>query len=106
MVQGLAERGFSGFRTAAGWYDSVSNWALESFMDEAALMVRADPVAFRIGLLDGAGRNAGSGPNAVGGAKRQAAVLKRAAEKAGWGAAMPRGYGARRRHHVRPGTRH
>jgi CO/xanthine dehydrogenase Mo-binding subunit len=70
---------------AAGW----TNWALESFMDEAALMVRADPVAFRIALLDGAGRNAGSAPNAVGGAKRQAAVLKRAAEKAGWGAAMP-----------------
>jgi len=93
MVQGLAERGFSGFRTAAGWYDSVTNWALESFMDEAALMVRADPVAFRIGLLDGAGRNAGSAPNAVGGAKRQAAVLKRAAEKAGWGAAMPRDTG-------------
>src|SRR5215831_15562009 len=68
-----------------GW----TNWALESFMDEAALMVGADPVAFRIGLLDGAGRNAGSAPNAVGGAKRQAAVLKRAAEKAGWGAAMP-----------------
>jgi len=30
-----------------GW----TNWALESFMDDAALMVRADPVAFRIGLL-------------------------------------------------------
>jgi CO/xanthine dehydrogenase Mo-binding subunit len=72
-----------------GW----TNWALESFMDEAALMVRADPVAFRVGLLDGAGRNAGSAPNAVGGAKRQAAVLKRAAEKAGWGAAMPRDTG-------------
>ena len=68
-----------------GW----TNWAVETFMDEAALMARADPVAFRIGLLDGAGRNAGSAPNAVGGAKRQAAVLKRAAEKAGWGAPMP-----------------
>ena len=42
-------------------------------------MVRVDPVAFRIGLLDGAGRNAGSAPNAAGGAMRQAAVLKRAA---------------------------
>jgi isoquinoline 1-oxidoreductase subunit beta len=72
-----------------GW----TNWALESFMDEAARMVRADPVVFRIGLLDGAGRNAGSAPNAVGGAKRQAAVLKRAAEKAGWGAALPRDTG-------------
>jgi isoquinoline 1-oxidoreductase subunit beta len=72
-----------------GW----TNWAVETFMDEAALMVRADPVAFRIGLLDGAGRNAGSAPSAVGGAKRQAAVLKRAAEKTGWGASMPRDTG-------------
>jgi isoquinoline 1-oxidoreductase subunit beta len=72
-----------------GW----TNWAVESFMDEAALMVHADPVAFRIGLLDGAGRNAGSAPSAVGGAKRQAAVLKRAAEKAGWGAPMPKDTG-------------
>jgi CO/xanthine dehydrogenase Mo-binding subunit len=68
-----------------GW----TNWAVETFMDEAALMAHADPVLFRIGLLDGAGRNAGSAPSAVGGAKRQAAVLQRAAEKAGWGAAMP-----------------
>jgi CO/xanthine dehydrogenase Mo-binding subunit len=74
---------------APGW----TNWALETFMDEAARMAGADPVAFRSGLLDGAGRNAGSAPNAVGGAKRQAAVLKRAAEKAGWGARMPAGTG-------------
>jgi len=72
-----------------GW----TNWAVETFMDEAALMARTDPVAFRIGLLDGAGRNAGSTPNAVGGAKRQAAVLKLAAEKAGWGAAVPKDTG-------------
>jgi isoquinoline 1-oxidoreductase subunit beta len=72
-----------------GW----TNWAVETFMDEAALMARADPVAFRIALLDGAGRNAGSAPNAVGGAKRQAAVLKRAAEKAGWGTPMSRDTG-------------
>src|SRR4029450_3051485 len=72
-----------------GW----TNWAVETFMDEAALMARVDPVAFRLGLLDGAGRNAGSAPSSVGGAKRQAAVLKRAAEKAGWGARMPAGTG-------------
>ncbi|MEH2484647.1 xanthine dehydrogenase family protein molybdopterin-binding subunit [Bradyrhizobium sp. AZCC 2230] len=72
-----------------GW----TNWAVESFMDEAARMVGADAVAFRIGLLDGAGRNAGASPNATGGARRQAAVLRRAAEKAGWGAAMPAGTG-------------
>ena len=69
-----------------GW----TNWAVETFMDEAALMARADPVAFRLGLLDGSGQNAGTAPNSVGGAKRQAAVLKRAAEKAGWGTPMPR----------------
>ena len=68
-----------------GWI----NWAVETFMDEAARMAGADAVEFRLGLLDGTGRNAGSAPNAVGGAKRQAAVLKRAAEKAGWGVAMP-----------------
>src|SRR5215470_8865954 len=72
-----------------GW----TNWAVETFMDEAALMARTDPVAFRIALLDGAGSNAGSVPNAVGGAKRQATVLKRAAEKAGWGAPMPKDTG-------------
>jgi CO/xanthine dehydrogenase Mo-binding subunit len=92
LSNGLAN---SAFRP--GWLRSVgpgwTNWALESFMDEAALMVRADPVVFRIGLLDGAGRNAGLAPNAVGGAKRQAAVLKRAAEKAGWGAPTPKDTG-------------
>src|SRR5262245_38265971 len=62
-------------------------------MDEAALMARADPVAFRLGLLDGAGRNAGSAPSSVGGARRQAAVLKRAAEKAGWGTSMSKDTG-------------
>src|SRR5262249_28390788 len=39
------------------------------------------------------GRNGGSTPSAVGGAKRQAAVLKRAAEKAGWGGPMSRDMG-------------
>jgi isoquinoline 1-oxidoreductase beta subunit len=72
-----------------GW----TSWAVETFMDEAALMARADPVAFRLGLLDGSGRNAGSAPSSVGGAKRQAAVLNRAAEKAGWGAPTPRDTG-------------
>jgi isoquinoline 1-oxidoreductase subunit beta len=80
-----------------GWLRSVgpgwTNWAVETFMDEAALMAYVDPIEFRIGLLDGAGRNAGSAPSAVGGAKRQSAVLKRAAEKAGWGAAMPKDTG-------------
>ena len=80
-----------------GWLRSVgpgfTNWALESFMDEAALAASVDPVAFRLRMLDASGRNAGSAPNAVGGAKRQAAVLKRLAAKAGWGKPLPRNSG-------------
>jgi len=73
----------------SGWV----NWALESFMDEAARAVKREPVEFRLAMLDGVGRNAGSAPNAVGGALRQAHVLKRAAERGGWGAAMPKDTG-------------
>jgi isoquinoline 1-oxidoreductase beta subunit len=80
-----------------GWLRSVgpgwTNWALESFMDEAAHAQGVDPLAFRLKLLDGAGRNAGSGPTAVGGAKRQAAVLQRVAAKAGWGKPLPKNTG-------------
>ncbi len=76
-----------------GWLRSVGPgwtvWAVESFMDEAAHAAGVDPVAFRLRLLDATGRNAGLAPNSVGGAHRQAAVLARAANKAGWGAAMP-----------------
>ena len=80
-----------------GWLRSVgsgwTNWAVETFMDEAAHAVGADPVVFRIRMLDGTGRNAGSAPNSVGGAKRQAAVLQRAAQKVGWPASMPKDTG-------------
>jgi CO/xanthine dehydrogenase Mo-binding subunit len=88
----LAQRTFR-----PGWLRSVGGgwlyWALESFMDEAAHELRVDPVSFRLRLLDGAGRNAGSAPDSVGGAKRQAAVLSRVAQKAGWGSAMPNDVG-------------
>ena len=80
-----------------GWLRSVgpgwTNWALESFMDEAAHSVGADPLAFRLKLLDAAGRHAGSGPTAVCGARRQAAVLARVAAKAGWGKPLPKNTG-------------
>lgn len=80
-----------------GWLRSVGpgwiNWALESFMDEAAHSRGVDPVAFRLRLLDGIGRNAGGPPSAVGGAHRQAAVLARTAQKARWGSAMPKDTG-------------
>lgn len=76
-----------------GWLRSVgpgwTNWALESFMDEAALAAGLDPLDFRLRLLDGSGRNAGSAPNAVGGAARQAAVLKALAARVGWGRPLP-----------------
>ncbi len=80
-----------------GWLRSVgpgwTNWAVESFIDEAAHAVQADPVAFRLAHLTGAGRNAGGGLTAVGGALRQAAVVRRAAELAGWGQKLPAGSG-------------
>jgi isoquinoline 1-oxidoreductase subunit beta len=80
-----------------GWLRSVgpgwTNWAVETFMDEAAHAAGVDPVAFRAKMLDGSGRNAGSAPNSIGGAKRQRAVVERVAEKAGWGAAMPKDTG-------------
>lgn len=75
-----------------GWLRSVgpgwTNWALESFMDEAAHELGKDPVALRLALLKPEGRNAGAAPDAVGGASRQANVVKRVAETSGWGRQM------------------
>jgi isoquinoline 1-oxidoreductase beta subunit len=80
-----------------GWLRSVgpgfTNWALESFIDEAAHKVKVDPVQFRLNLLKADGANAGSAPNSVGGASRQANVVRLAAEKAGWGQTLPAGTG-------------
>lgn len=76
-----------------GWLRSVgpgwTNWALESFMDEAAHDVAIDPIEFRLRYLVQRGVNAGSEPNAVGGASRLAAVLKRVAKKSDWGKSLP-----------------
>jgi CO/xanthine dehydrogenase Mo-binding subunit len=80
-----------------GWLRSVgpgfTNWALESFIDEAAHKLKMDPVAFRLKLLTAEGANAGTSPNSVGGAKRQANVVQLAAQKAGWGSTLPAGTG-------------
>ncbi len=76
-----------------GWLRSVgpgfTNWALESFMDEAAHKLKMDPVEFRLKLLKAEGANAGTAPNSVGGASRQANVVRMAAAKAGWGGQLP-----------------
>lgn len=73
-----------------GWLRSVgpgwTNFAVESFMDEAAHRVGADPLAFRLAHLTAEGLNAGSAPDAVGGASRQAEVLRRVAQVSGYGA--------------------
>ena len=90
----LANRSFR-----PGWLRSVgpgwTNWAVESFMDEAAHAQGADTLAFRLRLLDGAGRNSGKddGLTAVGGARRQAAVLAHVAKHAGWGGKLPKNTG-------------
>ncbi|MBI1358759.1 MAG: molybdopterin-dependent oxidoreductase [Alphaproteobacteria bacterium] len=77
-----------------GWLRSVgpgwTNWALESFIDEAAQQLKMDPVAFRLKLLTAEGRNAGGTvPTDTGGAKRMAEVVRRAAKAGGWGGKMP-----------------
>ncbi|MFB0970370.1 MAG: molybdopterin-dependent oxidoreductase, partial [Pseudomonadales bacterium] len=69
-----------------GWLRSVgpgwTNWALESFIDEAADKINVDPIMFRLQHLSSRGKNAGSYPNSIGGASRLAAVLKRASRLA------------------------
>ncbi|MEZ5939473.1 MAG: molybdopterin cofactor-binding domain-containing protein [Hyphomonadaceae bacterium] len=76
-----------------GWLRSVgpgfTNWALESFIDETAHKLGRDPVEFRMSLLTGEGLNAGSAPSSVGGALRQKEVVRRCAERAGWGEQLP-----------------
>lgn len=77
--------------TPAGSLRDVSSgpaiWATESFLDEVAHAMEADPLALRLSMLDGADHNAGSGIT-EGGATRLAHVLKLAAEKAGYGTDM------------------
>lgn len=63
-------------------------WAVESFLDEVADQMGEDPLALRLRLLDGAGKNAGDGAT-TGGALRLAAVLKDVAERAGYGTKQP-----------------
>lgn len=74
---------------APGW----TFWAVECFLDEMAHKLGVDPLTFKLSMLDAAGKNAGSAPMSVGGAKRLANVLQMAADKSGYGGDMPSGTG-------------
>jgi CO/xanthine dehydrogenase Mo-binding subunit len=60
-------------------------FAVESFMDEMANLAEEDPAEFRLRMLDGKGKQAGSSPNAVGGASRLAHVLREVLTVSGYG---------------------
>ena len=63
------------------WWRAVGSthtaYAIETFLDELAAAAGRDPLAFRLAMLDPAGRHA--------------AVLRLAAEKADWGGPLPEG---------------
>lgn len=78
-----------------GWLRSVGpgwiGWGVECFMDEIAAKLGADPIEYRLSLLDAAGRQAGGSPMQVGGASRLAAVLADVRQRSGWGSSLPEG---------------
>jgi len=80
-----------------GWLRAVGpgwiGWGVECFMDEIATKLGIDPIEYRLSLLDGQGRQAGTSAMQVGGAKRLAAVLKDVRDRSGWGRKMPAGEG-------------
>lgn len=75
------------------WRSPGSNvfaWVSQSFLDELAHASGQDPLAFRLGLLQGPGSHADLQ------AQRQRGVLQTAAQAAGWGQALPATAGLRR----------
>jgi len=88
----LAQRTF-----LPGWLRAVGpgwiGWGVEGFMDELAAKAGVDPIEFRLARLDGAGKNAGEAPHAVGGALRLKAALENVRDRSGWGRELPDGEG-------------
>ncbi|AEP29626.1 xanthine dehydrogenase family protein molybdopterin-binding subunit [Brumicola nitratireducens] len=80
-----------------GWLRAVgpgwTGWAVESFMDEIAHEQKVDPIDFRLSLLDATGKNSGTAPVSVGGAKRLAKVLTEIRERSDWGRSLPKNQG-------------
>jgi isoquinoline 1-oxidoreductase beta subunit len=76
-----------------GWLRAVGpgwvGWGVESFLDEIAYALQLDPLAYRLSLLDGKGKNAGGEGSTVGGATRLRTVLEDVAKRSEWGRAMP-----------------
>ena len=73
---------------------NVNAWVLQSFLDECAYAAGADPLAYRLALLEPARDvpyDGHGGP--VMNTGRMAGVLRQAAEKAGWGEPLPAGRG-------------
>ena len=80
------------------WWRSVehssSGFVVESFADELALLAGSDPLEFRLAMIGGDREIPDFGNPKEGKplrTARQKAVLKLAAEKAGWGTPLPKG---------------
>lgn len=81
-----------------GWWRAVhtthTTFAVESFLDEMAVLADADPLAFRLALLDEVNAVADSSPEQfTPDPRRLAGVLRLAAETAGWNQPPPPGVG-------------
>ncbi len=86
----------TGYWRAPG--DNGNCWAVQCFVDELAHAAGRDPLGFQVDLLaaqpaaPAAGGRGGRGGGSIS-SQRMNAVIKLAAEKAGWGKQLPRGQG-------------
>jgi isoquinoline 1-oxidoreductase beta subunit len=89
-----------------GWLRSVSHtftaFVVQSFLDELAAAARKDPLEFRLALLREPRKipvPGGEEEKVTIDTQRLRRVLEVAAEKAGWGKAVPKGHGLGLAHH-------